>query len=49
MKLFQSFRNRGDGPEVQRVRHELNRRSLEVRVVERLSPHMIRITLGGES
>ena len=47
MKLFQSFRNRGDGPEVQRVRHELNRRSLEVRVVERLSPHMIRITLGG--
>lgn len=47
MKIFQSFLNRGDGPVVQRVRHELVRRSLEVLAVERLTPHMIRITLGG--
>ncbi|MFE8873650.1 siderophore-interacting protein [Acetobacter persici] len=47
MKLFQSFLNRGDGPEIRRVRHELIKRSLEVLAVERLTPHMIRITLGG--
>ena len=47
MTLFQSFLNRGDGPEIRRVRHELVRRSLEVCAVEHLTPHMIRITLGG--
>lgn len=47
MTLFQSIPNRGDGPEVQRVRHELVRRSLEVLAVERLTLHMIRVTLGG--
>lgn len=47
MKLFQSFLNRGDGPEIRRMRHELIKRSLEVLAVERLTPHMIRITLGG--
>ena len=31
-----------------RVRHELRRRLLTVRQVQRLTPHMIRITLGGE-
>ena len=31
-----------------RVRHELHRRLLTVRQVQRLSPHMIRITLGGD-
>lgn len=47
MKFFQSFSNRGDAPEIRRVRHDLVRRSLEVRAVEHLTPHMIRITLGG--
>lgn len=47
MKLFQSFSNRDDAPEIRRVRHNLVRRRLEVRAVERLTPHMIRITLGG--
>ena len=31
-----------------RVRHELRRRLLTVRQVQRLTPHMIRITLGGD-
>ena len=31
-----------------RVRHELHRRLLTVRQVQRLSPHMLRITLGGD-
>ena len=47
MKLFQTFSNRDDAPEIRRVRHDLVRRSLEVRTVERLTPHMIRVTLGG--
>ncbi|GEM15843.1 siderophore-interacting iron utilization protein [Gluconobacter oxydans NBRC 3293] len=47
MTLFQSFPNRGASPEIRRVRHELVRRHLEVRAVEHLTPHMIRITLGG--
>jgi NADPH-dependent ferric siderophore reductase len=34
--------------EVQRVRHELKRRELEVRKVTRLAPRMVRITLGGD-
>ncbi|ATU72997.1 siderophore-interacting protein [Komagataeibacter rhaeticus] len=36
-----------DAPVIHRVRHELHRRSLDVVAVERLSPHMIRITLAG--
>ena len=47
MTLFQSFSNRDDAPEIRRVRHDLVRRRFEVRAVERLTPHMIRITLGG--
>ncbi|PYD77889.1 NADPH-dependent ferric siderophore reductase [Komagataeibacter oboediens] len=47
MKLFQSFSNRDDAPEIRRERHDLVRRRLEVRAVERLTPHMIRITLDG--
>lgn len=39
---------KGRAPEIQRVRHELRRRSLRVEAVERLTPHMIRITLTGE-
>ncbi|RZJ06521.1 MAG: siderophore-interacting protein, partial [Haliea sp.] len=31
----------------QRVRHELRRRTLDVLRCERLTPHMVRITLGG--
>lgn len=34
-------------PETQRIRFELKRRELEVIGVERLTPHMIRITLAG--
>ena len=34
-------------PTIHRIRHELHRRSLEVAAVERLTPHMIRITLAG--
>jgi NADPH-dependent ferric siderophore reductase len=34
---------------VQRVRHELKYRDLEVRQVERLSPHMVAVTFGGDS
>jgi len=33
---------------VRRVRHELKRRQLEVRKVERITPGFVRITLGGE-
>lgn len=36
-----------DVPEIHRVRHELHRRSLEIVKVERLTPHMIRISLAG--
>lgn len=32
----------------QRVRHELRLRRLEVRHVEQLTPHMLRVTLGGD-
>jgi NADPH-dependent ferric siderophore reductase len=32
----------------QRVRHELRRRTLTVRRVQRVTPHLIRVTLGGE-
>lgn len=34
---------------VQRVRHELKYRDLEVRQVDRLSPHMVSVTFGGDS
>ncbi|KWV44472.1 FAD-binding protein [Rhizobium altiplani] len=37
-----------NSPRVERVRHELKRRQLNVLSTERLTPHMIRITLGGE-
>lgn len=47
MKLFQSFFESGDGPEIRRMRHVLVRRNLEVAAVERLTPHMIRVTLTG--
>jgi NADPH-dependent ferric siderophore reductase len=36
------------GSRVQRVRHELKRRTLSVRRVETLSPHVHSVTLGGE-
>lgn len=36
-------------PEIQRVRHELKRRELEVVGVQRLSPHFVAVTLRGES
>ncbi|GAA4477012.1 siderophore-interacting protein [Gluconacetobacter asukensis] len=45
--MFGSLRGRGDGPAIERVRHELKRRTLEVAAVERLTPHMIRVTLTG--
>lgn len=35
-------------PYIKRVRHELKIRNLVVRETQRLTPHMIRITLGGE-
>lgn len=35
-------------PEIRRVRHELKRRSLTVRQVERLTPQMIRVHLTGD-
>lgn len=38
----------GRAPEIQRVRHELRRRSLRVADVTRLTPHMIRISLTGD-
>lgn len=41
------FSGAPNAPEIQRVRHELHRRSLEVVKVERLTPHMIRVTLAG--
>lgn len=47
MKLFPSFSNRTNVPEIRRVRHEFVRRNLEVCAVERLTPHMIRVTLEG--
>lgn len=48
MSIFQSPPDdRGKGPEIRRVRHELTQRSLEVATVERLTPHMIRVTLTG--
>ncbi|PKO27264.1 MAG: NADPH-dependent ferric siderophore reductase [Betaproteobacteria bacterium HGW-Betaproteobacteria-9] len=37
------------GPRVQRVRHELKRRRVQVQRVERLSLHMCSITFGGEA
>ncbi|ARW11393.1 siderophore-interacting protein [Acetobacter ascendens] len=42
-----AFSDASNAPEIQRVRHELHRRSLEVVKVERLTPHMIRVTLAG--
>jgi NADPH-dependent ferric siderophore reductase len=36
------------GPDIQRVRHELRRRRLTVRQVERLTSKMIRVRLGGD-
>ncbi|NHN89587.1 siderophore-interacting protein [Acetobacter conturbans] len=47
MKTLSSFFGRSDAPEIRRVRHELHRRSLDVAAVERLTPHMIRVTLTG--
>jgi NADPH-dependent ferric siderophore reductase len=35
-------------PRIERVRHELKRRELTVRTVEKLTPNMLRITLAGE-
>lgn len=37
-----------DEPNVQRIRHELKRRKLVVKRLERLPPGMIRVVLGGE-
>nr|WP_319514629.1 siderophore-interacting protein [uncultured Cohaesibacter sp.] len=37
-----------NAPTLERVRHELKRRDLEVKTVERLTPSMIRVTLIGE-
>ena len=36
------------GRRPQRVRHELRFRMLTVQQVETLSPHMVRVTLGGD-
>lgn len=47
MTESESRHGRGDGPVIQRVRHELKRRDLDVAAVERLTPHMIRVTLTG--
>jgi NADPH-dependent ferric siderophore reductase len=41
--------NETDTPRVQRVRHELKKRALQVQKVERLSPLFQRVTLTGES
>ncbi len=43
--------NGADRParQVQRVRHELKRRTLQVRRVDTISPHFRRVTLGGEA
>lgn len=41
--------NETDTPRVQRVRHELKKRTLQVQRVERLSPLFQRVTLTGES
>jgi NADPH-dependent ferric siderophore reductase len=35
-------------PKIERIRHELKRRVLTVETVERITPQMLRITLGGE-
>ncbi|NHO31703.1 siderophore-interacting protein [Acetobacter fallax] len=40
-----SFFSSKNGPEIRRVRHELKRRTLDVVSAERLTPHMIRVTL----
>jgi NADPH-dependent ferric siderophore reductase len=37
-----------DEPHVQRVRHELKRRRLSVKRIERLPPGMVRVVLGGD-
>ncbi|MFS3134904.1 siderophore-interacting protein [Gluconacetobacter sacchari] len=47
MSMLDSLLGRGAGPAIQRVRHELRRRTLDVAAVERLTPHMIRVTLTG--
>ena len=31
-------------PKIERIRHELHRRTLEVASIARLTPHMIRVT-----
>ncbi len=36
-----------EAPTIERVRHSLRRRNLSVEAVERLTPHMLRITLSG--
>jgi NADPH-dependent ferric siderophore reductase len=36
------------GPDIRRVRHEIKRRQLQVQRVERLTPKMVRVVLGGE-
>lgn len=35
-------------PQINRVRHEIRRRKLEVRRIERIAPQMLRVVLGGE-
>jgi NADPH-dependent ferric siderophore reductase len=37
-----------NAPRIERVRHELKRRRLTVRRVERIAPHMMRVVLSGE-
>jgi NADPH-dependent ferric siderophore reductase len=37
-----------NAPDIRRVRHEITRRRLQVRSVERLTPKMVRVVLGGE-
>lgn len=44
-----SFRFRSTGRRPQPVRHETRQRRLEVRAVERVTPHPLRVTLGGDS
>jgi NADPH-dependent ferric siderophore reductase len=40
--------NQTSAPKIERIRHELKRRVLTVETVERITPQMLRITLGGE-
>ncbi|MFB8343886.1 siderophore-interacting protein [Brucella cytisi] len=48
LRHTQNTDDNGALPRIERVRHEIKRRRLEVRFVETITPNMIRITLGGD-